>query len=454
MSLPRHHPALGLVLLLVAAGLAGCVTDLDPGADAPAARFASVDDAKAAGGPTLEPLDADSRVRVQLISPAGHQALDTGANEFVVLVFSQRTQEPVLDATVAVETDRGESARLAEDAHGVYAGEVTLTGVGETPARVTVVDADGRTLVFPLELASYGSVADVSATNSLVYEPTAGDGSLRLKLLNPEEPLAIDAGVAPFTFQLLDADTGEPVTGAEASLGSWMPPHGLPEGGRMPGHGTHSEVDPVHHRLGIYQGQWNIVMNGTWWTNVTVTVDGTDTTFRVTSDAGSGGHTHGDDGHDDHDHSHDHSFDSFTAAMAAHGPEVEMTNGSASMTAKLLVPTGNVSTGKRTIKFLLHRPEADRPAPVALARHVELDVHKHAHDGGTVHANTTGIVHSGSGVWTARTNLTESGEWSVHVDIATLEGTVFDTKFEVTVDGASGGDGEDCHYHGDEQYCH
>lgn len=453
MSLPRHHPAVGLVLLLVAAALAGCVSDLGPDADASAARFASIDEAKDAGGPTLAPLDADSRVRVQLISPAGYQALDLGANELVVLVFSQQTQEPILDATVAVETDRGESARLAEDAHGVYAGELVLAGTGETSARLTVVDADGRTLVFPFEVASYGSVEEVSETNSLVYEPTAGDSSLRLKLLNPEEPLETERGQAPFTFLLFDADTGEPVTGAQASLESWMPPHGLPEGGQMPGHGTHSEVDPVHHRLGIYQGRTNIVMNGTWWTNVTVAVDGEETAFQVTSDVGSGGHSHGDDGHDDHDHSHEAGFGSFTAALAADGTEVEMTNGSAQITAELLVPAGNVSQGNQTVKVLLHRPEADRPAPVPLARQVAFAVHKHA-QGDTVHADTTDVVHSGSGVWTARTNLTEPGTWSVHVDVETLDGTAFDGKFEITVDGGSGGDDEDCHYHDGVRSCH
>lgn len=413
MSLTHRLPTLATVALLATAALAGCV---DSSTGQGATLFGSFDEAKAADGPALEPTDADSRIRAKLLSPAGYQALAPGANEFVVLVYSQRTQEPVLDATVALETDSGESARLAEDGHGVYAGELTLTASGETPARLTVVDADGRTLVFPLEIASYASTEEVSATNSLVYEPIDGDGSLRMKLLNPEEPLETERGQAPFTFLLFDADTGQPVTGAETSLRSWMPPHALPEGGRMPGHGTHSEVDPVHHRLGIYQGRTNIVMNGTWWTNVTVAVDGQETAFRATFDVG---------GHD-----------RFRTAMALDGPEIEMTDadGTATLTAKLVRPEdpANASRGNQTVWLLLHRPEADRPAPVPMGR-VELDIHKHAHDGGTVDANTSRVVHGGSGLWNARTNLTESGEWSVHVEVQTLDGSVFSGKFEVTV---------------------
>lgn len=413
---PSPRPAAAALLVatvLMAGALAGCVQqggaggDDGPGSAADGedpvveARFDDFEAAKASDGPTLRPADEDGPVRAKLIAPDGFQALDLGPREFVVLVFDQQLQEPVQGATVDVETDRGESVRLAEDAHGVYAGELELTGVGETAARIAV-RADGSALVFPLEIASYAAATDVDDVDALVYPPYLGDQELRLRLLSPDDPLAVPkAGPGPFTFQLMDGD-GAPIEDVDVRLKSWMPPHGLAGGETMPGHGTHSEVDPVHHRFGVYQGQFNpAVMGGGWWTDVTVTVNGTRTVFRVTVDV------------------HDDDRMSFAEALAADGPETNLTDdGSAAvMTAKLLAPdAGNAPAGNQTVRVLLHHPEAGRPAPV-IDGDVSLQVQKQGDGGDTVEAFVSEVSHANSGIWRARANLTEAGTWTVRVAV-------------------------------------
>lgn len=220
-----------------------------------------------------------------------------------------------------------------------------------------------------------------------------------MKLLSPDEPVALpEPGPRPFTFQLLDG-AGDPLEDVEARLKSWMPPHGLAGGEKMPGHGTHSEVDPVHHRLGIYQAQHNPVMGGGWWTDVILTVDGTKTVFRVTVDV------------------HKEGITPFTEALAADGPETNLTGGPEGLTAKLLVPEADSAPqGNQTVRVLLHRLEAGRPAPV-IDGDVDLEVEKQGEDGRTVEGYASAVHHANSGIWTAQVNLTEQGTWSLRVTV-------------------------------------
>lgn len=428
-----------MLVVLVAPLIAGCAGPGEDGQE-PATRFASFEEARDADGIRFDAEGSHTDLRARILAPLGFQALQTGSTEFVVLLYDPLEQAPALDATVGLETRDGGSVRLAEDGHGVYVGNLSVDGPGEVPAALTAVLADGSAVRFTLTLGAYGSASDAMSADGLVFQPVSGTDSLRLKLLSPDEPLDMPAGRHPLTFLLFDGKTGQAIDGADAELRSWMPPHGLPGGDQMQGHGTHSEIHPVHHRFGVYQGQMNIVMNGTWWTNVTVTLDdGSTARFTITFDAGEGSHSHGDDGHDDH--SHAHAFTTFRQALAAHGPELEMSdlNGTATMTAKLLMPPAdNASQGQQDVKILLHRSEADRPAPVP-AGHAEMDIHKHAHDGGIVDANTSEIVHSGHGVWTATTNFTESGTWTIHVEVHSIEGRTFTGKFQVGVGQHTGG---------------
>lgn len=465
-SLPAGRAAF-LGLLLVSVALAGCTDRVGRGSDA-STLYAGFDQALAADGLKLIPaqaqgaaLDDPARdVRVRLLSPLGFQALSTGPSDVALLLYDQREAAPVEDATVRLDAG-AVSAPLEHDAHGVYAGTVELPTPGARDAEVEILLADGTDLTFHLTIAAYGSADDALAADGLTYAPIEGDAALRLKLLHPEEPLDVGPGVAPFTFLLYrDGDQGdmeggaaaaqgEPVVDADASLRSWMPPHG-----GEPAHGTHSEVAPVHHRLGIYQGVTNLVMNGTWWTNVTVTLgDGAEAQFRVTSDVGHGSHTHGGDGDgddgDDHDgHAHSVSFSSFREAWAADAAELSDLNGTLNLTFKLLHPEADgTAQGSQEVLVLLAHPEAGRHVPAPLAD-VALDVHKHVHGGDTVHANTTAPVHAGNGIWAAETNLTEDGTWSVHVEATLPGGTVHSVRFHVEVGAHDHGDDHDHDDHG------
>lgn len=441
---------LGAALLLVAVPLAGCVAQDGDGGEP---LYGSFEEARDAPGFTLQPSTAtEPELWVRILAPLGFQALPEGPADVAVLLYSPRGQEPVEDATLSVQTDRGASATLAHDAHGVYAGTLEVAGSGKTPARVTAVLDDGTNLVFPFELASFAGADAAAQAGALTYGPVAGDAPLQLGLISPREPLRTQAEKMPLVFQLLDTESGEPVPDAQASLATWMPPHGLPGGGQMPPHGTHSEVDPVHHRFGVYQGVAFPLMNGTWWTNVSVALqDGSSAHFRLTFDVGTGSHTHEEaDGHEDHDHSH--SFNSFAEAMEADGPLLDMTSadGARTLTAKLLLPDADdAGQGNQSIMFLLTEEEAGRPVPVPVGD-VELDIHKHAAEDEVVGADTSEVVHSGHGVWMANANLSEDGTWSTHVTVQLPDGSTFGDKWEITVGEGSAGDHD--HDHGDHDH--
>lgn len=181
----------GLVALLLAAGLAGCVGGDDGDADAADLSFAGYEEAREAPGTVLDPVEGSLEAEVKLLAPPSPDVDSPGRQPVILLVHDPAAGEPVTDATVALEarmpamghgTGPEEAPTHAGD--GIYEGRTTWSMPGEWVLHMDVELPDGSSASYAPEvtvgahdegpqrepLDPYGSFDEVMSAPGTVYE--------------------------------------------------------------------------------------------------------------------------------------------------------------------------------------------------------------------------------------------------------------------------------------------
>lgn len=161
---------------------------------------------------------------------------------------------------------------------GLLVATVGLAGCAseDSAAEARPCAPDGEPIDVP-----FASYDEATSAPGEVFEANNTDSPIRLKLLDPPNPEAIDEGGLPVIVLLYDSETDEPVTDASFTIDAQMP---------AMGHGTSPEADPTHERDGIYIGCTTISMPGDWLINLDPRLsDGTVLEYDVAVQASGGG---------------------------------------------------------------------------------------------------------------------------------------------------------------------
>ncbi|MDX1611190.1 MAG: FixH family protein [Candidatus Thermoplasmatota archaeon] len=156
LSSPR---ALLLTVLLLATGMAGCVSDAGDGLP-----WASYEEAKAAPGPVFQANGTESPIVLKLLEPSDPDAITEGGLDVIVLLYDEETDEPVTDADFQIEArmpamGHGTSPEThpVHQRDGIYAGSTTISMAGDWLINLDPQLADGTVLHYDVWASTGGS---------------------------------------------------------------------------------------------------------------------------------------------------------------------------------------------------------------------------------------------------------------------------------------------------------
>ena len=161
-QLPIGPRALALLVLLLAAPLAGCASSDDGGGDT---LYPSYEAAKRAPGSIHEPREhrGGTDLHLKLLEPKDAQNAPQGEAPLFILLFDATSDTPVEDATVTLASQmpamgHGTSGERApvHDGHGVYVGQMNLVMPGNWVIELTVTLPNGESFDYAIEARATG----------------------------------------------------------------------------------------------------------------------------------------------------------------------------------------------------------------------------------------------------------------------------------------------------------
>jgi hypothetical protein len=261
----------------------------------------------------------------------------------------------------------------------------------------------------------FASFDQAQASVHTTVEPEEAS-TVRLGLIEPTATEGLTQSKTTVTVLLWDEIEDEPITDASVTVDAFMP---------MMGHGTEPETDPTHVGNGVYRGETNLMMGGSWLVHLNATLaDGDTVSFPLDLDVTGAGH-----GMDHGDEDPTTTYGSYEEARQADA-ETFAPEENSPLRLALIEPGDreDLTTGELNVTALVHDPQAEEPVKEARA-HLNATMPAMGH--GT--SPETDPQHAGHGVWKANTTPTMNGTWVLNLDVKPTNASWLHWDVNVTV---------------------